>query len=93
MKVKIVIGRARKRIKVGRRWGRTVSLTLGSPDIDCGGRFDVAKGATNMAMKVTMVAVMKKPNMTWDAIRTSFRALVTSTGRATAIWLQISHGQ
>lgn len=51
--------------------------------MDCGGRLDVAKGTMKMATKLRTVAVMKKPNIQWDATRAILSASVTSVGRAT----------
>jgi hypothetical protein len=61
--VKMVIGRARKKIKVGRRCGWMPWLIFSSGEIVCGGRADVAKGVVKMATKVNTVAVIKRPNI------------------------------
>lgn len=85
MKVSMAMGKARKRINVGRRCGCKVLLMSSSEEMDCGGRFDVAKGTMKMAMKLRTVAEIKRPNIQCDATRAILRASVISVGRATKL--------
>lgn len=82
-KVRMRKGTDRRSTKVRRRCTGWLWFRAGSPERDWGGREETANGDRKMRTKVRTVAVMKRPNIQWDATLAIASASVMSAGRAT----------
>lgn len=78
--VMTVNGNKRRKMNGPRRWGGRSLYSCVSGRLRSGGREDAANGATKIRTKQRTVAVMKSPNIQWEAVLAIFSASVMSLG-------------